>query len=868
MSPGWLCSFKECPTKTMLSCVGKTNPSDLGKVTRAEWYSQQKHLQDGDVDEQETVSFMDMQPHSTTEILHSEEEVSANMAMDSVSLADFLSRPTLISTLTWLETDIPGVRATYNPWKDFFNTTTIRYKLNNWAFIRCNLHVRAVFNASPFYYGSAMLNWRPLQGISPSFIHDDPVSAKELIPFSQMPGRAMLEPQCPEDVEMVLPFFWPANFLRAEELDDFTNMGILYFNIINALKSANGVVGTGITVKLYAWATEVSLSGPSVGLAMQDGKIDEYAMDGPISKPASAIANIASRLGNIPIIGRFATATQIGASAVGHIAKLFGFTNVPVIGDQVGFQPRALPPIATTDIGFPFEKLTVDSKNELTIDHRSVGLDSADELPIASIVQRESYLTSFAWSSAAAADTVLFSSAVTPALYDATPAPNQYLYMTPMCWLSSMFNFWRGDVIFRFRVVCSKYHRGRLKISYDPDGYPGLNVSVDQSSHLIMTKIVDIDEDTNIELRIPYQQYQAWCRPPGAQTFTLPTRKWDVSGFFHSRGSTNGSLVVTVQTLLTGPVDPIDVSVQVYVRGAENMDFASPNTIGIGGLTPTTIQDGELPVPEEVKNQTSNEIISVSSGKISSPIDHLYLTYMGERVASLRVLLRRQCKVFTYAAPADSVQDYVIKTLTMPRVPTMLGYDSHGLDTVKGLIDVANTYNFSWHRPNFLSYVSSAFRGNRGSVNWSCVFDCGAGTPLKYFSVVRDKGNITVGKTFVSANMGTTSANNKFFYANTSSTGAGACVATGQTSNAANWQMPFYSEYKFTFNDTARTNYNAGEFPTSDMWTAEWSLSGTYGCTPNSAKLHLYAGAGTDFDLLYFLHVPTYGVLSSDPVAV
>jgi len=809
---------------------------------------------------------MDLKPHSITDIPHSEEEVADTMAMDSVSLADFLSRPVLISTLNWAETDAAGAKANIDPFYQLFNTPTIKYKLNNWAFIKCNLHLRFVYNASPFYYGSMMVNWKPLQGLSPSFLYNDG-SAKILIPFSQTPGRVMIEPQTPEDQEMVLPFFWPANFLRAQLATDFQNVGTLYFNIVNTLKSANAVTGVGITVKVYAWASDVVLSGPSVGLALQEGVEDEYHQDGPVSKPASAIANIAARLGDLPVIGRFATATQIGATAIGNIAKLFGFTNVPVINDQQGFQPRALPPIATTDVGFPFEKLTVDSKNELTIDHRSVGLSSTDELPIASIVQRESYLTSFNWVTTDAADTVLFSSAVTPGLWDATGTSNQYLYMTPMAWAATMFDYWRGDVIFRFKVTCSKFHRGRLKISFDPDGYSSLNVTTDQSSHLIMTKIIDISEETNVELRIPYQQYKAWLSTQKANTMTSSNKNWGTNAFYHTRGVDNGNIVVTVQTLLTAPVDPSTVNVQVYVRGAENMDFASPTTVGLDRLTSATIQEDVEEVPQDHLNQGNTSIVSVSSGAISRPIDHLYLTYMGERIASLRVLLRRQCKVFTHA-PAASSGEYIVRTLTLPRLQPMLGYDGSALDSVKGVINTGNNYLFNWTLPNFLSYVAPAFRGSRGSVNWTAVFDMGYnGTNLKYFTVVRNKYTSTNSTAVTTASVGSISTNNKFWYENSRTSGPGALVATGPTSNAANWQMPFYATTKFTFTDAANLNNNAlTEFTANDMWTAEYSQSASYGTSTNSAKLHLYAGAGTDFDLLYFLHVPTYGVLSALPV--
>lgn len=862
--------FYLLPTKQIIARknCGK-NSCVVSDNTRSEWNSQTTHLQDGETQDQETVSFMDIKPCSMTQIPHSDEEVAENMAMQSVSLADFLSRPVKIQTVSWLETDTAGFKISFYPWHQFFNTPTIKYKLNNWAFIRCNLHVRAVFNASPFYYGSAMINWRPLQNLSNSYIRDDG-TAKILIPYSQMPARAMLEPQCPEDVEIILPFFWPVNFLRAEYAADFQNIGTMYVNIINALQSANGTTGTGITVNFYAWATEVVLSGPSIGLSMQDGVMDEYAMDGPISKPASAIANIAARLGDIPIIGRFATATQIGANAIGHIAKLFGFTNVPVIEDQKGFQPRALPPIASTDIGFPFEKLTVDAKNELTIDHRSVGLSADDELPIASIVQRESYLTSFAWSTANTADALLFTSAVTPILFDATNDADQYLYMTPMCWLASMFNYWRGDVIFRFRVVCSKFHRGRLKISYDPDGYAGTNITTDQSSQLVMTKMIDITEDTNVELRIPYQQYVAWCQCSYANTYTQATRRWGSSGFKHVRAQTNGSLAITVQTILTAPIASSEVSVQVYVRGAENMDFASPTTLGIFNLSPAIIQDGLIgSVDEDVKNQSSTEIVTISSGDISSPVDHLYLTYMGERIASLRVLLRRQTLIYTHAPLVASTADFVWKSLTLSRVPVPVGYDTNALDTAYGVISPASPLRFNWTQGNFLSYVMPAFRANRGSVNWSAVFDCGNSSgPMKCFSVIRDKGTYTIGTAAYNQTNGAQSANAKFFWSIERSQGAGACVATGQTSNAANWQMPFYTPNKFAFNDMANICSSSTEFQTSDCWTSEMNFSGSYGCTPQSAKIRYYAGAGTDFDLLYFLHVPTYGVINVSPVPI
>jgi hypothetical protein len=76
-----------------------------------------------------------------------------------------------------------------------------------------------------------MLNWRPLDALSPTALtvtNDN----RQNIPFSQMPGSVFIEPQLPQDVEMVIPFFWPDNFLRCQLASDFSNMGNLYANII------------------------------------------------------------------------------------------------------------------------------------------------------------------------------------------------------------------------------------------------------------------------------------------------------------------------------------------------------------------------------------------------------------------------------------------------------------------------------------------------------------------------------------------------------------------------------------------------------------------------------------------------------------
>jgi hypothetical protein len=110
--------------------------------------------------------------------------------------------------------------------------------------------------------------------------------------------------------EMTLPFLYPHNWLNTTAAVNFTNMGYLHFLQFANLRSANGVTGAGINVSVYAWAEEVEVMGPTTVLALQSDEYEEA--NGTISGPATAVANVAGRLTDTPVIAPFAMATKLG----------------------------------------------------------------------------------------------------------------------------------------------------------------------------------------------------------------------------------------------------------------------------------------------------------------------------------------------------------------------------------------------------------------------------------------------------------------------------------------------------------------------------------------------------------------------------
>lgn len=798
----------------------------------------------------ETVTFMD-----TVTGEHGGYDASIDVGSHAdetvgVELQEFFARPVRIGTFTWNESDAVATSHTYSPWNLFFTDSRVQYKLNNYAFIQCDLKVKILINSSPFYYGSMYCGYQPLPAFTPSTIITD-ASNRHLMLYSQRPN-VWLSPQRNEGAEMTLPFLYPQNRINAQSASDMTNMGQLTFLNYTTLASANGVTGSGVTIAIYAWAENVRLSGPSVGLATQadtwevQSGADEYGK-GPVSSVATAIARTASALKSVPIIGRFATATEIGASAVSSIAKLFGWTNVPVIADVMPFRNTPFPPMASTEIGYPIDKLTIDSKNELTVDPAAIGMKSDDELAIATLVQKETYLTSTSWTTAQAVDTILFSSRVTPIMFDVNSGANTATsYYAPMAWVGALFANWRGDVIFKFRIVASQYHKGRLRISFDPTGTASHNLIADATtSNVIFTQIVDLGEQEEVEFRIPYQQALPYLRTPAWSALTIP---WSTSAsptFAHSSTFDNGTITVRVQTALTAPVATSTVAIMVFVRGAENLEYANPRELPLNQSTMFAVQ-------------ADSTILGTAKPKDD---ETRHLVHFGERIASLRPLLRRYSMVGVDYVSGDVTSFLGVWQKAFGKIPPMYGFDvGGGINLAKGNVVPLSNFKFNFVQGHPITWLLPAFVGYRGSVNWS--FNGSFVPTARHLRVVRTNDEVNVAaramRQTAAAGPGATPNSVAQTGLNTYPGLPGSALTNQYTNTGINVACPMQTRSRFQ--STSPTNYtvpNAEDGSNLDMFVLEYA-SNTVAEALTGGLVWSYAAIGTDFNMHFFLNVPAW----------
>lgn len=823
-------------------------------------------------------------------------------------LADFLSRPVEINTFEWSTADTNLGGRTFEPWHLFLNNATIKRKVDNYKFITGNLHLKFVINATNMLAGLARVTYHPLAGLTPDSV---PVlsSSADLIPLSQRP-YVDLFPQENSAGEIMLPYFYYKNWLDLTSAQDLKDMGEIRPILIASLIHAQNLAST-ITVTCYAWMENVQIAGPTHGLAVQSSsqiryegatenmtasaapakkstaksesksetktetkpepkpkakpKVefsqptnDEYGQ-GPVQKTATAIAGIGAAAAAVPVLAPFATATAAVATGVSWVASLFGWTNVPVIDDVRPYKSLTHHTLASAFIGEPVEKLTLDPKNELTVDPRTVGLDGTDELAISNIVERESFLTQTLIDGSMTAGTVVMSAGVAPFLWDIVDngLDTEAVYSTPMGHLQHLFNHWHGDLIFTFQFIHTKFHKGRLRITWDPSADIVTNSDTTTTS---ITKIIDLGQSDKVELRVPYLQATPWldCRKDLVSTplFSPNTISSTITDHNIS-GATNGTISVRVLNPITGPASPTYVGIVMYVRAAENFRFGNPRS--------------ELP-QHSVYEVQSSEVIKLTTLDTSSELDKFKsLICMGEDIRSLRTLLRRSTLSSVYSPPLSAGDWNVVHNYMTPE-PLYYGYDPNGLNSATGIVSGV-TENFNFVQVTPYNWIAPLFIGRRGSMFWHFNAD-GTGEGADYLGTLRvhrrDRPISTASALSVlPLSKGTTSSVMRAFNCSTSpdptyprfGSGAGGQALTAQQTQAGmSVAYPMYAKNKMYLTDWTKTTLGS---------TVDGSAYNTFDVNyivRNEADngnqqlllFQKYSSIGTDFNFFYFINVPVF----------
>lgn len=507
--------------------------------------------------------------------------VKSNTMVSNVDLTmiGFLERPIqIVATSIALDTSHDF---SYNVWDLFLADPVIRSKLRNFAFLRCNLNVKIAISGTPFHYGKLLVSYQPFPSVNQALSVFGPTFRISRLKYlSQAPGAKIMDIRDNVPFEFAIPYVSPQPVGRlfnnqqvalsdSQNYDDFTSLGTLYISTINDPKAVVATA-TSVSMYIYVYASEVSIFGTTGSLSVIETESDERKT-GPVQKFATSAFGVSRALESVPNIGIFAKASTMFFGALKGISSLYGWS-YPVINVNPSRVKNEPFQNGANTIGCDTGKrITLDPKQELSVDPRVVGVDQ-DELIIADICKRESYFDTFIWDpEAVPLVDLVWKCAVTPMAGKVDVViPKSVCQPTPLSFAAMPFEYWRGSITYRLEFVCSNFHRGKFLIGYEPNIRQFDLISATLNVNKQYVKIIDLQETQSVEFTVEWNFPRSWARNITKQQIgnTVDDQYVDHSSYFNS---CNGILFVTPFTSLQSP-DDSSISINVYVR-SDNMMF-------------------------------------------------------------------------------------------------------------------------------------------------------------------------------------------------------------------------------------------------------------------------------------------------------
>lgn len=274
--------------------------------------------------------------------------------------------------------------------------------------------------------------------------------------------------------------------------------------------------------------------------------------------------------------------------------------------------------------------------------------------------------------------------------------------MPPLTYFAQNFRFWRGSIVYKFKFIKTKFHRGRVLISFDPNGDITANADTETTT---FSRIVDLEHEDEVEFAVPYKATAPLLLNQDVGVFPTTFSSDAVPVYVYDSKYSNGTITMRVQTALTGPTTTADVTVLTYVKAGGDFQFAAPRHMGDG----LTTRD-----PLGVIQSSEVEDISQSHSDLDV---HVGLITTGEVIASMRPLCHRthfQMSQFAGDRPGTAVGMLFTRNW-YHRIPPGPGRTIANDAYQNGNLAAPYPYNFTTNNP--IDWTLNCFVGYRGSMN-------------------------------------------------------------------------------------------------------------------------------------------------------
>lgn len=183
---------------------------------------------------------------------------------------------------------------------------------------------------------------------------------------------------------------------------------------------------------------------------------------------------------------------------------------------------------------------------------------------------------------------------------------------TSLCFASYPFKYWGGSIVYKISLVASQYHRGRLRITYEPAN----TVYTPGVYNTNYTAILDLQKSRDIEFCVTMAQNRPYLAVGEIDEPKIGTP----GNTTYDQFADNGRIYISVLNELASPDSTSPVEVLVFARAHKDFNvfgfkddndgngsllniFGSNNTGVAGPLYSPRIQDAEAQMQSSIATQ-------------------------------------------------------------------------------------------------------------------------------------------------------------------------------------------------------------------------------------------------------------------------
>lgn len=619
------------------------------------------------------------------------------------NLSNIMSRPFTIVEWNW--TSAAEFSKNFDCSARIFNEAFYERKYDNYAFISGNLRLKFLVNGSPFFFGKLIVasyynRYGPSDGVfydnfTDLTQNDTDIMRKMRISMSP---HVVIDPSSSESPEIVMPLMTPYSKISLHNFLNQINLRIAGGQL-NPLSTVSDDVTVSTNITVIGNLEDVVLSGPTTDLVSVSQLEDDCEIESEkkANKPSDYISKAADIVDSVgiynPSILDYTTPTSFVMRLGARLAKYFGYARPVNTEPQHVYKPEFFNGIANVDTVENLQKLTLYKSQNINMSQQKNAFSEfnteGDPLIINNFCNRECYYSTTQWDGAQSVGSIVMCIGVTPSIFNFESGVDQDLIQySHMGLISQMFKYWRGKITYRFEVVCSQFHRGRLRICWDPRQSLSTGTSLTACKNVIL----DLGKTREAEITVDW----------GVQdNYLLCDHYYGTSPTFNTHvGATiltpeyslyNGLLTVNVMNDLSLPNGTVSsVGLNVYVK-SDDIEFAFPTNV--------PLQRGSLYTSVSELQSIDEDSVSVEEDMLGPRSLVSDITF-GERCYTLRSLLKRY-ELNEIYTPDDTAATKMI--LNRPVYPPSRGADSNPLIT-----------DHNYTKLSLFSIVASCFMGVRG----------------------------------------------------------------------------------------------------------------------------------------------------------